>query len=96
METVRIVAELEIKPEFKNELMPVFKTLVEGSRAEPGNRGYDMIEDLENSAHFFVIETWASKAAIEEHNASPHFQAFAKAIDGKALKLSITQAKTLY
>lgn len=94
--SIRIVAELELKPEFKAQLMPVFKELVEKSRAEAACISYDFTESLEKPAHFFVIENWADAAGIEKHGATPHFQTFAKAIDGKANKLVITQLKDVF
>lgn len=54
-----------------------------------------MTFNLENADHLFVIEAWASEEAIAEHNASPHFQAFVKAIDGKAEKLTVNKLKQL-
>ena len=96
MSDIRIVAELELKPGFKAELMPVFKTLVEGSRAEAGNSEYDLNESLENPNHLFFIETWSSEEAITVHSATPHFQDFVRAIEGKAEKLVITKAKVLF
>ena len=35
------------------------------------------------------VENWKSQAAIDEHNASEHFQGFVKAIDGKTDNLEI-------
>lgn len=96
MSEVRIVAEIEVRPEELAGLQPVFKALVEGSRAEAGNRGYDLTQDLDNPCRFFVIETWASAEAIAEHNASPHFLAFGKAVEGKTVKRAIARLKTVF
>ena len=71
MSEIRIVAELEVLPQHREELMPVLQALVDGSRGEAGNIAYDLTEDLSNVCHFFVIETWASQQAIDEHNATP-------------------------
>lgn len=95
MSDIRIVAEMVLKPGQRDALMPVLHTLVSGSRAEAGNRGYDLTFNLENADHLFVIEAWASEEAIAEHNVSPHFQAFVKAIDGKAEKLTVNKLKQL-
>lgn len=93
MSDIRIVAELEVKPEHVKDLMPVLKELVEKSRTEAANNGYDLTVDLDNPGHFFVIERWASLEGIEKHNVTPHFQAFATAIQDKTLKLNITKLK---
>ncbi len=96
MSEIRIVAELDLKPGCRDDLIPILRALVEGSRAEAGNKAYNLTEDLEKPGHFFVVETWASAKAIEEHNATPHFQAFVRAIDGKSEKLAITKLKNLF
>lgn len=95
MSEIRIVAEIELMPEFKDELAPIFRELIKGSRAEAGNIEYDFTEKLDVPCHYFIIETWASAAAIEEHNTTPHFQAFVKALDGKIKKLVITKTTSL-
>lgn len=95
MSTIRIVAEMALKPGAREGLMPVFQTLVTGSRAESGNREYDLTASLDNPDHLFVIETWASEEAIALHNESPHFLAFVKAMDGKVEKLSATKVQHL-
>ncbi|MDY3808536.1 antibiotic biosynthesis monooxygenase [Desulfovibrio sp. PG-178-WT-4] len=76
MDEIRIVAELEVLPEHREAMLPAFRAMVEASRAEAGNRAYDLTEDLENPCRFFILEAWASDAAIAEHNASAHFKAF--------------------
>lgn len=96
MSEIRIVAELVVKPEHREALMPVLERLVEGSRNEPGNNGYDLTEDLKDPCRFFVIERWASKEAIDVHGAAPHFQAFKAAIADTAEKLVITRLKTVF
>lgn len=92
---IRIVAEMLLKPGCREALLPTLRALVDGSRAEPGNSMYDLTESLDNPDHLFVIETWASEAAIAEHNASPHFQAFVRAIDGKTEKMTVSKLKLL-
>ena len=96
MSDIRIVAELEVKPEHVKELMPVLKELVEKSRAEAANNGYDLTVSLENPGHFFVIERWASAEGIDKHGSTPHFQAFVAAVKDKALKLNITKLKDAF
>ncbi len=96
MSTIRIVAEISITPGERGGLMPALQSLVEGSRSEPGNRAYDLTEDIAHPGHFFVIEEWLSEQAIAEHNESAHFRAFVAAIDGKTEKLSITKLKTVF
>jgi quinol monooxygenase YgiN len=96
MSEIRIVAELEVLPEHRKTLMPVLRALVDGSRAETGNRTYDLTVDQSNSCRFFVIETWASQQALDEHNAAPHFRAFVDFVEGKTKPLSVALLKTVF
>ena len=96
MSEIRIVAELEVLPQHREELMPVLQALVDGSRGEAGNIAYDLTEDLSNVCHFFVIETWASQQAIDEHNVTPHFTAFVAFTEGKLKHLAITLLKKVF
>jgi len=96
MDTIQIVAEIEIKQAYRDELIPVFQALVTGSRSEPGNKRYDLTEDIARSGHFFVLEEWLSAKAIEEHNVTPHFQNFIAKIAGKAEKVDITKVKSVF
>ena len=96
MSEIKIVAELEIDPKFKDGLMPVLKDLVEKSRAETANLGYDLAEDMETPGHFFVIERWASAEGIEAHGETAHFKAFVASLDGKNAKLTISKLKPVF
>lgn len=89
MSTVKIVALLTVKPEYRDELAAGFANLVRASRAEAGNNSYDLHQEIGNPNKFVFIESWKSQAAVDEHNASAHFQAFVKAIDGKTDHLEI-------
>ena len=53
------------------------------------------MEDKENPLAFVFIECWASAEAIEEHNASPHFQRFVAFIQGKVNTLRVSKLKQI-
>lgn len=96
MSEIKIVAELEIDPKYKDALLPVLKELVEKSRTEEANIGYDLAEDMEKPGHFFVIERWASAGGIAIHGETAHFKAFVAALQGKDAKLAITKLKAVF
>lgn len=93
MDSIKIVATVMIKPEYRQELMAVIRPLVAASRKEAGNLFYDLHEALDNPNKLVFIEHWRSQAAIDEHNASEHFQAFVRAIEGKIDGLDIVLMK---
>lgn len=91
--SIQIVAHIELKPGFREELMPILNTLVEESRKEEGSIAYDLFEHLKNPDKFVMIETWASKDAIDAHSKMPHYVNFGKALQDKVEKLEINLLK---
>jgi quinol monooxygenase YgiN len=87
-----IIATLTAQPEFKDELWAAVEAVVKGTRQETGNISYNVYIDTANPLKWTFIENWKSQAAIDSHNASEHFQAFAKAVEGKA-ELSVAILK---
>ncbi|MFI3277561.1 MAG: putative quinol monooxygenase [Rikenellaceae bacterium] len=90
MSELKIIATIVVKEEFKEELFPAFEAVVEGTRKEEGNVSYQLHQDVKNPLKYIFVEVWASLAAIDSHNASAHFDAFAKAIAGKVDNVDIT------
>ncbi len=90
MEQIVVVATIEVKPEYTQEVITFLnKGLIEKSRAEVGNLQYDLHQVKENKNTLVFVELWASQQAIDEHNASDHFQAFVQYIEGKVNTLDI-------
>lgn len=54
----------------------LFARLVEETRKEPGCQKYDLHEVIDQPGIFIMMEEWASEAALETHNNSPHFNTF--------------------
>ncbi|MFR9166562.1 MAG: putative quinol monooxygenase [Dysgonomonas sp.] len=93
---LQIVATIEVKEPYKNELLTVFKNVVDESRKEIGNISYDLFQDVKNPLKFVIMEVWKSQDAIDEHNASIHFNDFVKKIDGKVNSLIVDVVKKVY
>ena len=74
MSSIQIVALVTVKPEYTEALAAQFKELVKASRAEEGNISYDLHQEIGKPNRFVFVESWKSQAAIDEHNASEHFQ----------------------
>ncbi len=96
MNELKIIATILIKDEFRNELMEVFKTVVDATRREPGCISYKLNQDVKDSNKYIILEEWKDQQAIDSHNASDHFQTFAKAIQGKIDNLTIDVVKEIY
>lgn len=73
---IAVVAEVRAKPGKENELRRITLPLVSKVRAEPHNLVYFLHEDRESAGHFVFYEIFATPAAFEAHNATPHVQAW--------------------
>ena len=79
-ENVILIARLKVKPDKIDDLKKAALAIVDRSRAEAGNINYDIHQSIEDETLFFWHETWASKAAIDEHFATPFFGEFFAAV----------------
>lgn len=75
-EKIVLMARLKVKSDKVDELKVAAMAIVEPSRKEAGNLNYDVHQSVEDETLFFWHETWANKAAIDEHFATPFFQKF--------------------
>jgi quinol monooxygenase YgiN len=71
-----IVAEVHAKPGKEDELRAATLPLVANVRHEPDNQLYFLHEDREAPGRFVFYEIFATKAAFDAHNSSPHVQAW--------------------
>ncbi|MDR1557515.1 MAG: antibiotic biosynthesis monooxygenase [Tannerellaceae bacterium] len=83
-ESLTIIANITVYPEFKDELLTAIEAVVKATRQEEGNISYDVFEDINTPLRFTFIENWKSQSAIASHNASAHFLEFVKAVENKA------------
>lgn len=71
-----LIARLKVKPDKVEQARSAALAIVEASRSEAGCINYDIHQSIEDETVFFWHETWANKAAIDEHFATPFFQEF--------------------
>lgn len=96
MMELKIVAVIVVKAAYKEELEKVFHTVVDETRKEAGNVSYDLHQDCKDPLKYTILEVWKSQTAIDEHNESAHFKAFAAAIEGKVDSLTVDVIKKIY
>jgi quinol monooxygenase YgiN len=75
-EQIVLIARLQVKADKVEEAKAAAMAIVAASRAEAGNINYDIHQSIEDETVFMWQETWANKAAIDEHFATPFFQKF--------------------
>ena len=76
---VTVIASFRVKPECVEAFKAMATECVEASRKEEGNSSYHFYTGLSDKTKFFFVENWKDEKAIEQHNASAHFQKFAGA-----------------
>ncbi len=71
-----LTARLKVKPEAVEEIKTTALAIVADSRAETGCINYDIHQAIDDETVFVWHETWADKAALDEHFAKPYFTEF--------------------
>jgi quinol monooxygenase YgiN len=56
-----------------DEAMAAFRALAAASRQEPGNIAYDIYRGIDDDLEFYVVEHWASPAALAAHERTQAF-----------------------
>lgn len=80
-EKIVLVARLKVKEGMVEEAKKAALSLVEVSRAEEGCINYDVHQSIEDETVFVWHETWANKAALDEHFQKPYFVKFFAKVD---------------
>ncbi len=70
---IKIFSKMLVKEECVDKFIELTKNLVEKSRAEEGNVFYSINRSVNEDRVFAFIECWKDQAAIDFHNATPHF-----------------------
>ncbi|PIE07239.1 MAG: antibiotic biosynthesis monooxygenase [Rhodobacterales bacterium] len=85
---------IRIKPGRRAEFFEVFRDNFDGTRAEPGNYRFDVLQDPDDDHHFVIYEAFADEAAVEAHRQTPHY---ARTVAGlKDLMTTATREKDFY
>ncbi|EIK60577.1 antibiotic biosynthesis monooxygenase [Pseudomonas lactis] len=75
------LAVLKAKPGQEHALKAGLLSLIEPTRAEPGNLDYVLFERRDEPGTFYMREAFKNQAALDEHFATPYFQRFAATAD---------------
>ena len=80
-EKIVLIARLKVKAESVEKLKAAALKIVADSRNEASCINYDIHQSIEDETLFFWHETWANKAALDEHFATPFFGEFFKTVE---------------
>ena len=95
-EKIVLVARLKVKENAVEDAKKAALAIVADSRAEEGNINYDIHQAIDDPTVFVWHETWADKAAIDEHFETTFFKDFfAKVQEFAAEEPQITLTKMI-
>ena len=71
---LKVIAEDFIHTDRLEEVIPLYRELVEKTKLEPLCIAYDLFIDQKDPGHFVFIEEWPDQAALDAHCQSEHFR----------------------
>ena len=84
------VAIFRFAKERLDDAVAAFRAMASATRQEPGNLGYDIFRGIEDEQEFYIVEHWASAAALAAHEQTDHFVRFGRGVLGKYATLHDT------
>jgi quinol monooxygenase YgiN len=73
MTEVRVIARFAARKGMEDQLRALLQSMLAPTHAEPGCKVYELYESG-SRGRFYLSETWDSKAALDQHAATPHFK----------------------
>lgn len=67
------IVDVLVKPGKEADFIAATRANHEGSRREPGNLRFDVLQGAEDPSRFVLYEVFASQEAVEAHRASGHY-----------------------
>jgi quinol monooxygenase YgiN len=95
---VIVSTEMQVKPEYRNELIALALGLLERLRGDGGCIAYEFYQRANDPHSFMFFEKWQTQEALENHLQSEHFRALQERlepmVEGKPRQLSYQVSKT--
>lgn len=70
---IKVVAKNFVKEDKVDEVLELYKELVELTRQEKGCIKYELYQDEKDSKILTMVEEWESREALENHFKAEHF-----------------------
>jgi quinol monooxygenase YgiN len=67
------VAIFRFAKEHIDDAVAAFRAMASATRQEPGNLAYDIFRGIDDEQEFYIVEHWASAAALSAHEQTDHF-----------------------
>ena len=75
------VVTIHVKPEHISEFLAATVDNHTGTRLEPGNHRFDVLQSAEDPGRFLLYEAFASPEAVDAHRKTAHYQVWRAKVD---------------
>lgn len=71
---LKVIAQDFIHPDHIDDVMPLYRELIEKTRQEPRCISYELCINQKDPGHFIFMEEWPDRAALDAHCNTEHFK----------------------
>ncbi|MEN6627919.1 MAG: antibiotic biosynthesis monooxygenase [Candidatus Sumerlaeia bacterium] len=68
-----VSVSVHVKPENVQDFIDSILENARGTRQEPGNLRFDVLQDKEDASHFMLYEVYRSEDDLRAHQTTPHY-----------------------
>ena len=76
-----LLVDVHVKPEHREAFVQASIANHQGSRREPGNLRWDLLQNEEDPDRFTLYEGYRDQGALEEHQKQAHFLEWRKVVE---------------
>ncbi len=77
-----VIVEVQVLADKVADFLHFTRENHEGTRREPGNRRFDVLEQKDDATRFVLYEVYEDEAAFAAHQQTPHYFAWRDAVAG--------------
>lgn len=71
-----VVTHVDVIPSGKDNCIAAFKAMSVDTAGDPGNLGYQVLQQANRGNHFSVLEIWSGKTTLDAHAIAAHTRSF--------------------
>ncbi|MBI5544957.1 MAG: antibiotic biosynthesis monooxygenase [Deltaproteobacteria bacterium] len=75
-----LCVDIRVKPELRDAFIQATRANHLGTRTEPGNLRFDVLQSEEDPGRFMLYEVYRDQAALDAHQKQPHYFKWKEAV----------------
>ena len=85
------LVNVEVKPEFIDDFVKAVQRNHDGTRREPGNIRFDVLQAVDKPWQFVLYEVFATAEDAAAHKQTPHYKAWREKVEAWMAKPRVSQ-----